>query len=201
MKLRIVSGSLKGRYLTIPDRDADFRPTRERVREAVANILEPVICNAAVADLCAGSGAFGFEMLSRGAGKCLFVDDNRFRVKLLRQHAERFGVASRCTISQRDVKSSIRSYPERLDIIYFDPPYDEPLFVEMIPYLMRVLSEKGILVYERRNRHGRDLAASPADPVPFDCRSYGETKVQFYRNDSTGDGAGEPSFETVVAET
>ncbi len=201
MKLRIVSGSLKGRYLTIPERDADFRPTRERVREAVANILEPVIRDAVVADLCAGSGAFGFEMLSRGAGKCLFVEDNRFRVKLLRQHAERCGVASLCTIAQSDVRSSIRSCTERFDIIYFDPPYDEPLFVEMIPEQLKLLSQKGILVYERRNRRGTDRFLPTEGPVPFDCRRYGETEVRFYRNEAaTGDGVGDPSPEVVAVE-
>lgn len=183
MKLRVVSGSLKGRFLTIPERDCGFRPTRERVRESVADILVPRIGGSSVADVCAGSGAFGFEMLSRGARRCMFVENDRYRVKLILDHAQRFGVAPECTVRQCDVRAFPRGCGERFDIIYFDPPYDDPTFDSVIPALSALLSDRGILVCERRNcRKGGVPEDTLSHLPPFDRRSYGETEVWFFRS-------------------
>ena len=182
MKLRIVSGNLKGRFLIIPDRDSGFRPTRERVREAVADILSPRLRDASVADVCAGSGAFGFEMLSRGARHCVFVENDRYRVKLLREHADRFGVGDRCRCNQADIRLFIEECTDRFDLIYFDPPYDDPTFIPLLSALLTLLTENGILVHEHRNRRGC-VETSGLDPTlsPYDLRFYGETAIRFYR--------------------
>ncbi|MBN1760224.1 MAG: RsmD family RNA methyltransferase [Chitinispirillaceae bacterium] len=182
MKLRIVSGNLKGRVLSIPDRDTGFRPTRERIREAVSNILSSRLRDASVADICAGSGAFGFEMISRGARQCVFVENDRYRLRLLREHADRFGVSDRCRFSQSDIRGFIRDCTDRFDLIYFDPPYDDPVFIPMVSDLLGLLSGNGILVHEHRNRRGRtDATGFDATPVPYDLRTYGETAIRFYR--------------------
>ena len=178
MKLRIVSGYLKGRYLSLKDRDSDFRPTRERVRESVANILASRCRDASVADVCAGSGAFGFEMLSRGARSCTFIENDRFRVKRLREHAERFDVAAKCEMVQGDLRTFLRGCTRSFDIIYFDPPYDDPEFVPLVPELAALLTGTGILIYERRRRRGRQDMEPLYDTLShIDKRIYGETEV------------------------
>ena len=181
MKLRIVSGYLKGRYLSLNDRDSDFRPTRERVRESVADILSSRVRDAMIADVCAGSGAFGFEMLSRGARRCVFVESDRFRVKRLREHADRFDVAAKCDVMQRDSRTFPSGCAGQFDIIYFDPPYDDPDFVPLIPGLIALLAGKGVLVYERRRRRGRQVAERLYEGLlPADKRIYGETEIWLY---------------------
>lgn len=181
MKLRIVSGNLKGRYLSLTDRDGDFRPTRERVRESVANILASRIRDATVADVCAGSGAFGFEMLSRGARRCAFIENDRFRVKRLREHADRFDVAAKCEMVQSDLRTFLSGCARKFDIIYYDPPYDDPAFVSLVPELTTLLTGKGMLVYEGRRRRGRQVKEPLYEGLsPIDKRIYGETGVWFY---------------------
>ncbi len=182
MKLRVVSGMLRGRILTVPQRDLTFRPTRERIRESVAAILTPRIANAVVADLCAGSGMFGFEMISRGAQRAVFVESDHFRCQLIREHAERFGVSMACRIVERDITLFISSCSDRFDIVYYDPPYDDMRLSDAVPRLLRLLSDKGVLVYERRNLKGRRPETPDVDsPQPFDRRTYGETEIYIFR--------------------
>jgi 16S rRNA (guanine966-N2)-methyltransferase len=181
MKLRIVSGMLRGRYLTLPERDSEFRPTRERVRESVGGILSPRLSGAAVADVCAGSGGMGFEMISRGAVRATFIETDRFRCRLLREHAQRFGVDGQCRVVEKDVATFVASCTERFDIIYFDPPYDAPWVEPLLPAMMRLLGDGGVLAFEKRSGKGRGIAEAPRGmPQPSDRRVYGETEICFY---------------------
>ncbi|MBN1577139.1 MAG: RsmD family RNA methyltransferase [Chitinispirillaceae bacterium] len=183
MKLRVVSGVLKGRVLTIPQRHGVFRPTRERVRESVADILASRIAGATVADVCAGSGSVGFEMISRGAARAVFVENDRIRGTLIRKHAERFGVIDLCRIVMRKVAAFIDGCSDRFDIIYYDPPYDNERMAEALPSLLELLAERGILVYERSTQKARRTREQPDGmPQPFDRRRYGETEICLFTN-------------------
>jgi 16S rRNA (guanine(966)-N(2))-methyltransferase RsmD len=182
MKLRIISGALRGRFVTIPERYRAFRPTRERIRGSVADILSQNISQAAVADLCAGSGIFGFEMLSRGAKRVVFVENDKYRGKLIRQHAARFGVEEQCRYVMRDVQQFIYQCKEFFNIIYFDPPYDDQLLPNVMAKLVKLLSKNGILVYERRTTaKGRKTTASFDDISSYDRRRYGETEILLFK--------------------
>ncbi|MBN2188552.1 MAG: RsmD family RNA methyltransferase, partial [Chitinispirillaceae bacterium] len=83
MRLRIIAGVLRGRILQCPGRQLAFRPTLERTRTAMADMLQPRIGGSITADLCAGSGAFGFEMLSRGAARVDFIENDRRAAELI----------------------------------------------------------------------------------------------------------------------
>ena len=182
MKLRIISGSLKGRFVTIPERAGTFRPTRERIRGSVADILSPYIPGATVADVCAGSGAFGFEMASRGACQVFLVENDCHRGKLIAQHAERFGIARMCHCVIQDVKWFIRNCRNQFDIMYFDPPYDVLQLSDMIGDLLSLLSESGILVHELRNtKKTGAVDAAVKDDRLFSRRFYGETEIRLFR--------------------
>lgn len=182
MKLRVISGSLKGRFIIIPERAGTFRPTRERIRGSVADILSPYISGAIVADVCAGSGAFGFEMASRGACQVFFVENDYHRGGLIAQHAERFGIAQNCHCVTQDVNLFIRNCRNQFDIIYFDPPYDVLHLSDLIGDLLSLLSESGILVHELRNSKKTGAASAAAeDDRLFSRRFYGETEIRLFR--------------------
>lgn len=188
MKIRLVAGDLKGRTLSLTQRDNEFRPTQGRIREAVANILMPVVHGATVADLCAGSGACGFELLSRGAAKVVFVEQDRFRCKGLVKHAERFGVSARCKVIPGDYHVFLGHTTSRFDIIYLDPPYDMSVTPESERLLHKILTSNGILVYERRSVKKRinDEIIPRFDGLTLEeNRLYGMTELFFYRKTPT----------------
>lgn len=176
MRLRIVSGSLGGRFLTVRGRDGDFRPTSERVREAVANRLRPRAASSQVGDFCAGSGAFGFEMLSAGAGFVHFVEKDRGRAEVIRGHARQFGVEDRCAVFACDIRSFLAGPGQSYDIVYFDPPYDDAELRALTPALIARLNQGGVLIYERRtSREATGPAAGQTE-----LSTYGDTTLEFF---------------------
>lgn len=182
MKLRIIAGSFKGRMITIPQKDTDFRPTGDRIREAVASMLSPLILNAQVADICAGSGALGFEMASRGAKKITFVEFDRYRCRQLRLHAEKFDILNQCTISEKSVTAFLTGCRDQFDIIYYDPPYDAVDLSLHIPSIIKLLSPKGVLIYERRARSRKHPTQPIISDNLVDNRIYGETELCIFKH-------------------
>jgi 16S rRNA (guanine966-N2)-methyltransferase len=181
MKLRIISGSLKGRTITGPDRDLSFRPTLERTRQSVADMISPLCGGAIAADLCAGSGSFGFEMISRGAQRVDFVETDRGRADLMIAHAEKFGVAERCRIIKKDVVVFLQSCRDRYDIIFFDPPYDSVHLKQLVPAMMKLLIPGGIILYQRRRPSGTKGERCQENGPPFEIKTFGDTVVEIYK--------------------
>ena len=180
MKLRIISGFLKGRLIKLPD-FKDLRPTLERTRESISEIIKFEIPEKRVADICAGTGAMGFEMLSRGALKVDFIERDRNRAEMIKKNAQEFGVADTCQVINKDVRSFLKNCKDTYDIIYYDPPYDDEDLKDMTPLLMEKLSENGIVLYEfRRGKKSKESEQSAQRPTFYDCRTFGETVVEFY---------------------
>lgn len=188
MKLRIISGTLKGRIITIPEKDQDFRPTKDRVREAVASMVASDIPHANVADICAGSGAFGFEMISRGALCCHFVEQDRFRSRLIRQHAEQFGVARECSFFDAGIAKFTIDNRTLFDIIYYDPPYDDAALGSLSVALQKHLAPGGVLLYERRSLAKKKRHEIVLPDGWTEIRSYGETEICIFRNNQSQEG-------------
>lgn len=120
--MRIIAGQWRGRPLVTPKGDAT-RPTADRMREALFSMLTSRVGSfedLAVADFFAGSGALGFEALSRGAGSCLFVEQDRAALDAVRANAEKFGV--RADIRATSVLT-LGPAPKPMDVILMDPPY------------------------------------------------------------------------------
>jgi len=211
MKLRIISGNLKGRYVTVGDNDGiDIRPTQGRVRESVAEILKRRARGAAVADLCAGSGAFGFEMASRGAASVDFVESDKRAAVKIRENAEALGVANIARVVMDDVRKFVEGRAgkitgddgrkdgrrndgkdnRRYDIIYYDPPYDSVELQELVPQLLLLLNDGGLLVYERRRLRSEKKAADTGGKANLiDARIYADTVIEIYGGNSGGDDA------------
>jgi 16S rRNA (guanine966-N2)-methyltransferase len=186
--MRIVGGALKGRSLA-PPRGAATRPTSDRVREAIFNILAHgipgfAIESARVLDLFAGTGALGFEALSRGARFCLFIDDSAEARGLIRGNADALGLIGRCKIWRRDVARLGRNQPQPpYDLVFADPPYGRGLGEQALADLADGgwIGSNSIVVLEESER-----SAVPCPPglVEFDRRGYGDTVVRFYRPNS-----------------
>jgi 16S rRNA (guanine966-N2)-methyltransferase len=181
MKLRIISGFLKGRYITVADTN-QFRPTLERTRESVAEIIKLLIPGARVADVCAGSGAMGLELLSRGAVSVDFIEKDRKTAEQLRKNVKHFGVEERCNILVTDVLSFLKNQMATYDIIFYDPPYDNLELKRVVLSMIEKLSNDGIFLYEqRKTRNDKNTPKPLPDATPYDSRTFGETLVEFYQ--------------------
>jgi 16S rRNA (guanine966-N2)-methyltransferase len=156
--VRIVGGHFKGRSLVTPD-GQNTRPTSDRAREAIFNILAhadwaPNLEGARVMDVFAGSGALGFEAMSRGAGFCLFVETDEAARGAIRDNVETFGLFGTTRVHRRDA-TQLGPRPgaqaEAFNLVFLDPPYRKSLGEKALAALIsgNWLSEKAIIVFER----------------------------------------------------
>ena len=127
--MRIIAGLYRSRRLAAPP-GLSTRPTSDRLRETLFNVLAPRIQGAAFLDLYAGSGAVGLEALSRGAARVTFVERAPAALKVLRGNLARFGIGSGVRVHAGSVGAFLRSaaatgaITERYDVVFLDPPYD-----------------------------------------------------------------------------
>ena len=171
--MRIIAGSRKGHTIHAP-KGLDTRPTSDRVRENVFNILGPVD-GATVLDLYAGSGAMGLEALSRGAAQAVFVDDDRDAVRAIERNLDKLRL--RATVLCRDALAVLAAEKRKYDLVLVDPPYD--MFSDLQPqlarYLPAVLADDGVVVLET------DARVEPELPLDVrTSRTYGQTRVTVY---------------------
>jgi 16S rRNA (guanine966-N2)-methyltransferase len=150
-KIRIIGGEWRSRRLSVPE-GTGVRPTPDRVRETLFNWLRDTIVGARCLDLCAGSGALGFEALSRGAAQVYFVERDPKLIASLREHATAFGVNPR--IIRQDAESFLKGIVhERFDVVFVDPPYASPLD-PMLGLLPRWLTRRAVIYVERPRAPG-----------------------------------------------
>jgi 16S rRNA (guanine966-N2)-methyltransferase len=159
-RLRIVAGKWRSRLLDIADVDG-LRPTAERIRETLFNWLAPTLAGSRCLDLCAGTGALGFEALSRGADAVVFVEKSPIAVRALRKNA-RVLDADGAEIHQDDALEFLASCRhEPFDIVFLDPPFAAAMHGELCRLLdERSMLRPGSLVYIEEDR------ATPAVELP-----------------------------------
>ncbi|MCU0609936.1 MAG: RsmD family RNA methyltransferase [Chitinispirillaceae bacterium] len=179
MNLRIVAGSLKGRVISCRDSVLPFRPTLGRMRTSIADMMQPRCMGATAADLCAGSGAMGFELLSRGAARVDFVEKNRQAAGIIRSHAQKFGVTAQCRILEQDAESFIQGSGDFYDIIFFDPPYADLALSALVPLLTNRLADDGVVLFQR----AAAAVSENALVLPFQTKTFGDTVIELYRRE------------------
>ena len=173
--IRIVAGEFRGRRLAV---GPGVRPTTERAREALFSILGEDVRGAKVLDAAAGSGALGFEALSRGAREVVFVEANRRTVAILEANAAALGRTDGVRVFGRTVAGFLRlDRPEGFDLVFFDPPWADPVIGEL-DGLWNTLAPGGTFVVER----GSAENPWPGSPVEAVVRRYGTTALHFFRN-------------------
>lgn len=123
--MRIIAGEFRSRKLISPPEDAQTRPLPDRVKESIFSILRGNIDGAVVYDGFAGTGAFGFEALSRGAARCVFVEKDKRMAGVIERNIEMLGVGDRCELVVGDVlgPGALARCPRPADLIFLDPPY------------------------------------------------------------------------------
>ena len=180
--MRIVAGRYRGRKLTPPSDDS-VRPTTDRIKETVFNILQWDVEGARVLDLFAGSGALGIECLSRGAAEVVFADKSPASVALIRQNLK--GIEGSYRVLTADFMGVLRSADGRFDLIFIDPPYKSglgELAVDAAFDLGRV-AEGGTVVYE----HSSELPFKCArEDIKVRTKVMGSVTVEFIRKKTTG---------------
>ena len=185
--MRIVAGQYRGRAIVTPE-GQNTRPTSDRARQAIFNVLEHApwaegLHEARVIDLYAGSGALGFEALSRGAAFCLFVDTDDGARGAIRENMDAYGLFGRCRVHRRsatDLGPRPGSAGEAFTLAFLDPPYARGLGEQTLARLLEGgwLAPGAIVVFER----GSD---EPEIDTPgyerLDARDYGAARVLFLR--------------------
>jgi 16S rRNA (guanine966-N2)-methyltransferase len=163
--MRIIAGRLKGRRLKAPGWDG-VRPTSDKLRETLFNILAPRIEGARVVDGYAGTGAVGLEAISRGAAHVTFIDSDRRAVALIEENLRACGVDEGYTIQRGDVATVLPSVgANSFDLILLDPPYDIMTTIPVLEASARALAAEGLVVLEHATRR-REVDAVPGlEPV------------------------------------
>jgi 16S rRNA (guanine966-N2)-methyltransferase len=175
--MRIIGGTHRGRRIAAP-KGAHTRPTGDRVREALFNLVGPVD-GASVLDLYAGSGALGLEALSRGARRCVFVETDGAACRAIRANLETLGLTGGL-VTQRDALAVLReerTAGRRHELLLLDPPYErwqelEPRLTKLVP---AVVAEAGMVVVET------DARVEPTLPLDLvTTRRYGSARLTLF---------------------
>ncbi|MDA1093309.1 MAG: 16S rRNA (guanine(966)-N(2))-methyltransferase RsmD [Acidobacteria bacterium] len=149
--MRIIAGTAKGRRLHSPDWPG-LRPTSDRLRGTLFDILGARVYGAAVLDGCAGTGAVGIEALSRGAVHVDFVERDARAVALIRRNVDHCQVSDRCTIHQGDLLEALHRDTAPYDLILLDPPYGASDIDAILSAAAPRLAADGLVVLERARR-------------------------------------------------
>src|SRR5438132_3153323 len=149
--MRVIAGSFKGHRLASPSWEG-LRPTSDKLRETLFNILAPRIAGARVLDGFAGTGALGIEALSRGAASVTFVERDRRAQELIADNLAHCGIAGGYAIIRASIDRALGTFAERsFDVVLLDPPYDlEP--TRVLAAAGEVMASDGVLVLEHARR-------------------------------------------------
>jgi len=187
-RMRVISGTYRSRLLAAPPGLAT-RPTSDRLRETLFNILAPRIQDATFADLYAGSGANGIEAISRGAAMVFFVENAPPAMEAIRRNLKSLGIASGYGLEPRSVSSFLRRLAQRestLGIVFLDPPYDAVEEYEATLGLLggecvSLLTAESIIVAEHRRK--QPLNERYGALVRYRLREQGDAALSFFRVD------------------
>ena len=176
--MRIVGGIYRSRVLYSFDGD-DIRPTADKVRESIFNILRPKVEGAKFLDLFCGTGAIGIEALSRGAESAVFNDLNRTSIALTKKNLEKLKIEYGIKVVCSDAISFLKNTQEKFDIVYIDPPYKSDLGLKALSEVASVLSEDGIAVFEDEKPFQREICGLKE----YDSRKYGRVFLTFFKKE------------------
>jgi 16S rRNA (guanine966-N2)-methyltransferase len=181
--MRIIAGTARGRRLLAPKSEA-IRPTADRVRESIFNVLGQTFSGGQVLDLFAGSGALALEALSRGARSAVMVDSDRAAIRLCEANAASLGFADRVRIVAAPVSRAVKLLEREgaaFELLFADPPYAARAAAETLSQVnaARLCAPGGILCIEHDKR---ELAPPTAGSLAkIDERRFGDTVVSIYR--------------------
>jgi 16S rRNA (guanine966-N2)-methyltransferase len=190
--MRIIGGVVGGRTIRAPH-GTGTRPTSDKVRGALFNILGPPDENARVLDLFAGAGALGLEALSRGAAHATFVDKDGGAVRCVEENAGALGFGERVRVQRGDAQTvlgRLERAGERFTWVFIDPPYASDEAVRALTALGKppapLLEDDAVVVVEHDRRRAPDDTYGTLTRA--DRRKYGDTEISFFRRSSAREG-------------
>lgn len=178
--MRVISGSARGHKLKAPE-GLTTRPTTDRIKESLFNIIAADMYECRFLDLFSGSGAMGIEALSRGAKKAVFVDKDRKSVSVIRDNLKATKLEERAMVLNCDTAlaiAKIGTLGEKFDIIFMDPPYNKGFIESTLTYIVKenILADDGYIIAEQSQ--GDEIPMIPELDV-IRVKDYKITKMTF----------------------
>ena len=175
--MRVITGKFKGRTLVAPENDA--RPTLDRMKETLFNILSPKLIGARVLDLFAGSGQIAIECLSRGASRVILCDNSRDALRAIKTNFAKIGETPE--IEFCDFRDCLARIDTKMDVIFVDPPYKSDFYNTVLQEVDRheLLSDDGWVVCEHSATD--ELPQNVGNLTVFDSRKMGTVRFTFYK--------------------
>lgn len=181
--MRVIAGKYKGRTLFSP-KDQSVRPTTDRIKENVFNLIQGRVAGSAFLDLFGGSGAMSVEALSRGASSTVTVDASRESVALIKKNFQKVGVGREGEILELSYDLALKRLAgRRFDLIYLDPPYRADYYEDILAKILSsgVLAEEGLVLFE----HATEREFPAVDGyLSADKRKYGSVTLEILKRAS-----------------
>lgn len=182
--MRVISGNNKGKILFSPNNMA-IRPTTDRIKETLFNIIGPIKNNSIVLDVFTGTGSIGIEFLSRGSKQCYFIDDSYKSIKLTKRNIEACKLENKSKVFVNDFEKAIKILGKKnvlFDYIYADPPYEKLYGQKILDNIIyeNILKEDGLLIIECEESEKISIKKYE-NMLKYEERKYGRTKLNFFR--------------------
>ena len=181
--MRVISGKARGTKLNSVD-SLDTRPTLDRVKESLFNIIQNKIADTIILDLFAGSGAIGIEFISRGAKKAYFCEKTHNATKMIYQNLTKTKFENQSEVFEMDYKKCLLELAkrnEKFDIIYIDPPYKANIAADAINQIISLdlLKKDGVMIIETDELERDLLELEELQVEVYDLRKYGRANLLF----------------------
>ena len=191
--MRVIAGEARGRRLeALPGTDVT-RPTLDQVKEAMFSIVQFDLPGARVLDLFAGSGQLGIEALSRGASRCVFLDQNRDAAAVVMRNCKACGVFDRSRVSVGEAARWLSACHEQFDLVLLDPPFRQGTLEEILPAVDKVVAPGGIVLCESEEK--LVLPAQVGDLTLRKQYRYGRVLLWRYTKPRPSEPEGEEPYE------
>ena len=188
--MRIISGKARGTKLYTLEGN-NTRPTLDRVKESIFNIIQGEIEEAIVLDLFAGSGAIGLEMLSRGAKKAILCDKSKDAIQIIKKNIEKTHMQEKAEVYNMDFEQCLeKNKNQKFDIIYIDPPYETDFIMKALEKIVKldIIKSKGKIILETDNELRILKQIENIDVEIVDKRKYGRATIIFLNRKPTRKG-------------
>ena len=181
--MRVISGTARGTKLNSID-ELTTRPTLDRVKESLFNIINSKIDDSIVLDLFSGSGAIGIEFLSRGCRTAYLCDNSNKAINMIRQNLEKTRLQENAEVVNKDYKRCLQDLANKnikFDIIFIDPPYKDNIAVDSVQMILslELLKKDGIIVIETDEKDREIDNLKKLDIQVYDIRKYGRANLIF----------------------
>lgn len=181
--MRVITGSAKGHKLKTP-KGLRVRPTSDRIKESIFNIIGDIKDDDIVLDLFSGTGSMGIEFLSRGAKKCFFIDNHIDSIKIIKENLINTKLIDKASIYKNNSKNAIAILGRKnvkFKYIFLDPPYNEELIMPVLKEIDRhaLLKENSGVIVEHESK--LSLPDFVGNIYKIDSRRYGDTRVSFFK--------------------